>query len=216
MERKFTFTAGEYYHVYSRGVDRRLIFLDDVDREYFQKLLFLCNSTERFAIGSLPTGVSAYDVVRPDTLVDIGAYAEMPNHIHLLLHEKRDTGISKFLAKLLTAFAKYFNAKAERTGVLFERPFRAKHVEEDAYMHYLHGYIHINPVKLIEPQWKENGIRNKDAAKDFLEKYRFSSYIDFVGANRKEKTILNREVFPDYFTKPASFDQFIRELLDNQ
>ncbi len=44
-ERKFNFAIGEYYHLYSRGNDKRAIFLDDRDRLRFLVLLYICNNT---------------------------------------------------------------------------------------------------------------------------------------------------------------------------
>ncbi|MBI5138903.1 MAG: transposase [Candidatus Vogelbacteria bacterium] len=209
MERPFSFAVDEFYHVYSRGVDKRKIFDSNEDRVYFQKLLFLTNSTERIILRNLSRGISVYDINREDTLVDIGGYALMPNHIHLLLHEKQEHGISTFMSKLLTAYAVFYNKKVARQGALFDGRFRAKHAGEDSYMHYLYAYIPLNIVKLIQPNWKEEGIKNLPIVKQFLDDYPFSSYLDYLGNDREESVILNREPFPEYFHKLADFKDFI-------
>jgi len=213
MERQFNFAVGEYYHVYTRGVDKRVIFLDDDDRRYFQKLLYLANNSERIVLRDLPRGVSVYQIPRKDTIVDIGKYTCMPNHVHLLLHEKQEHGISTFMSKLLTPYAMYFNKKAQRQGALFDGRFRAKHAHDDAYLHYLYAYIPLNIIKLIEPKWKDMGIKNLAGAKRFLESYPFSSYQDYIGVERKEAVLLNREPFPDYFQKVDDFKSFIHDWL---
>ena len=213
MERTFEFAPDEFYHIYTRGVDKRAIFLDDEDRTYFQKLLFLANSTERIILRNLAKGISVYDIKREGTLVDIGKYVEMTNHVHLLLHEKQEHGISTFMSKLLTPYAMYFNKKVERQGALFDGRFRAKHVDNDSYMHYLYAYIPLNIIKLIQSKWKEEGIKDLARAKKFIEQYPFSSYLDYTGQQRDESVILNKEPFPDYFSKPADFKDFIHDWL---
>ena len=94
MERKFSFCEGEFYHVYNRGTDKRDIFMDHSDYEHFLKLLFLCNSTKRIHMRRLPHGLNIFDFDRPDTLIDIGLFTLMPNHFHLMLHEKKEGGIA--------------------------------------------------------------------------------------------------------------------------
>ena len=64
----------------------------------------------------------------------------------------------------------YFNKRYERTGGLFEGTFKATHANDDEYLKYLFAYIHLNSVKLIEPDWKENGIKDKNAANVFFKR----------------------------------------------
>ena len=142
-------------------------------------------------------------------LVDIGAYCLMPNHFHLLVREKNEGGIQKFMLKLLTAYSMYFNKKNERSGSLFENRFRALHVDDDDYLRYLLAYIHLNPIKLIDPHWKENGIRNTREAKQYLAGYQHSSYLDYTEGERYERAILNPEAFPKYFQTPNEFKDMV-------
>lgn len=212
MTRKFKFSVGEYYHVYNRGTDKRIIFMDEEDRLRFSVLLYLCNSHRNIVFRDIPIG-EAYGFERGDTLVDIGAYCLMVNHFHLLIREKEDNGVSIFMQKLLTSYSMYFNTKYKRSGSLYEGPFRATHVSEDRYLKYLFAYIHLNPVKIIDPQWKENGISNRVVAKEYLSKYLYSSYQEYLGILRKEWKIINRTAFPEYFTDPQDFEGFVDEWL---
>ncbi len=138
----------------------------------------------------------------------------MPNHFHLLVKEKEDGNISSFMEKLGTSYAMYFNRKYKRSGVLFQNTFKAEHVSRDEYLKYLYAYIHLNPVKLIEPLWKEEGIRNLPAAQKYLEAYRYSSYADYVTGKREESAILTPSEFPDYFEQEGDFDHFVKDWLD--
>lgn len=215
MQRNFKFSTDEYYHLYNRGVDKRKIFLEERDYRRFLALLYVCNSVKavdtniHFHEGR--SFLELFSVDRGETLVDIGAYVPMPNHFHLLVREKTEGGLTKFMSKLATAYSMYFNKKNDRTGSLFEGRFKAKHVDEDNYLKYLFAYIHLNPIKIIDPEWKENGIANRDIAKQYLTEYKYSSYPDYMGASRVEGAILNTSVFPEYFKNFKEFEQFIEE-----
>jgi putative transposase len=145
--------------------------------------------------------------------VDIGCYCLMPNHEHLLLYEREENGISTFIAKLFTAYVKYFNHRHQRSGALFDGRFRARHANTDAYLHYLYAYIHLNPIKLIQSDWKKKGIRNLEKAEQFLRHYHASSFLDYTGHTRSENNILDASNFPDYFDNKTDFKKFIKEWL---
>ena len=79
--------------------------------------------------------------------------------------------------------------------------FKARHANEDSYLEYLFAYIHFNPVEHVVPEWKEHGIDDMEKVKKYLEGYSFSSYPDYVTpSDRVEERILNRNVFPEYFS----------------
>ena len=214
MERKFSFSADEFYHIYNRGTDKRHIFLNEDDYRYFQKLLYICNSPNRIILRDLSKGISVYSVEREDTFVDIGSYCLMPNHFHLLLFEKRDSGISTFMSKLSTAYAVYFNRKYKRTGGLFEGRFKAIHVEEDGYLEYLFSYIHLNPIKLIQGDWKISGIKDLRKARQYLDDYKYSSYHDYSGSIREGNSILSKHNFPSYFSGVQDFKNLTDDWLN--
>ena len=207
------FSVGEYYHVYNRGVEKRRIFLDRNDKERFLRLLYIANSdipvvfrlSQKKPLADIPVGKKA---------VAIGAYTLMPNHIHLLIKEVVDGGLSLFMEKLMTAYAKYFNKKYDRVGSLFQSRFKAEHIDRDEYLKYIYAYIHLNPIKLIEPTWKEKGIGDMKRAKKFLDTYRYSSYQDYAGLHRPEKIILAPKGFPAYFEDRYAFADAHQDWLD--
>ena len=161
----------------------------------------------------MPSKSNVFRVERGNTLVDIGAYCLMGNHLHLLLHEKNQNGISAFMQKLTTAYVMYFNRKHERTGAFFEGTYKAKHLDEDDYLKYIFSYIHLNPVEHIEPEWKELGIKNMKKVKAYLASYIHSSYLDYTGREREEHAILNESAFPEYFIGKNSFRSFTKSWL---
>lgn len=209
MERKFNFAPEEYYHIYNRGTDKRKIFNDQKDYQRFMESLYLFNSTERVVLRLVPKKDRfIYD--REETIVDIGAYCLMPNHFHLLVRAKNDDGVSSFMEKIQTAYSMYFNKKYKRSGSLFEGPFKAQHINRDEYLKYLFSYIHLNPIKIINPKWKEVGINDINKSKEFLNSYKISSYQDYTTGDRLEANILNRKAFPEYFRGTKDFNDFIK------
>lgn len=206
--RKVPFVSNEYYHLYNRGNSKRNIFHNHLDYNRFLKVLYLANSDKNFLVNRIK---DIYSTERGAKLVSIGAYCLMPNHFHILIKQPDKGDVSKFMHKLLTAYSMYYNTKYKRTGGLFEGKFKSEHLDNDRYLKYIFSYIHLNPVKLIEPQWKESGIKNKARALIFLDKYAHSSYQDFLEKDREEGVILDRREFPDYF--PSKM-QFQKEILD--
>ena len=63
----------------------------------------------------------------------------------------------------------YFNRVNKRTGALFQSRFKSKYANNDIYLRYLFAYIHLNPIKIVDSNWKEKGISNIKKAKMFLQ-----------------------------------------------
>jgi putative transposase len=216
MTRKIPFEVGEYYHIYNRGVDKRDIFLVKNDHERFLALLYLCNTKKGLELPKdfVSEQAENFFSTRLKPLVDICAYCLMSNHFHILLREKAEGGVSAFMQKLMTAYTMYFNNRNERSGALFQGTFKAEHAGNDTYLKYLIAYIHLNPVKIIEPKWRENGLKDRKRAQEYLEIYKYSSYQDFYGIQRPQNNILTKGSLPEYFETPISFKENIREFLD--
>jgi putative transposase len=221
--RKTQFAEGEYYHIYNRGNSKQKIFLSDEDYDRFIKLLYLCNSMKRvnFRDEILAKKINAFDFERGEQIISIGAWVLMPNHFHLYItipqglsfvdEKEKINMISLFMNKLCTSYSMYFNKKYARTGALFEGKFRSVHIANDNQAKYLFSYIHLNPIKLIDPKWKEGEIKSVKESLDFLDKYKWSSYLDYKNKLREENVVLNREFFQGYFSNILDFD---KEILD--
>jgi putative transposase len=206
--RTIEFSLNEYYHIYNRGVERRVIFLDEADHERFVRLLYSANSDTSIYLSNFQ-GVKISKILRGKPLVAIGAWCLMPNHFHILLKEVSENGISIFMQKLLSGYSTYFNKKHYRRGTLFESKFKAKHLNTDEYLKYQYTYIHLNPIGIIDKGWKKKEIADKDRARKFLKEYKYSSYKDYLGEEREESIILNIEEFPEYFSRRTDFEKMI-------
>jgi putative transposase len=116
------------------------------------------------------------------------------------------------MKKLLTAYVMYFNKKYKRTGSLFEGKFKSQHSNSDRYLKYLFSYINLNPVKLVEPEWKEKGVKNKIEAYNFAKKYGYSSFSFLENEDKREVyKIIDITYFPKYF---LNFEDYKKEIFE--
>jgi len=216
--RKTKFAKGEFYHIYNRGVDKRVTFNGQRDYERFLFLLFACNdsrpllNSQFFYRGLASIEEFEFTKGKRNKLVDIICFCLMPNHFHLLLKQKLANGISIFMQKITTGYSMYFNKRNERSGSLFQGPYKAIHVNEDRYLKHLTCYLHLNPAELKEPKWKEKDIPNIKSMLEFIKNYQWSSYSDYLGINRFRK-ILSAELIPGLFGKASKYEEFISQSL---
>jgi len=208
----------EIYHIVMRGTEGRIIFPKEENYIRFIHDLFEFNdeeatlSTYRIHLQANTTRSDHVILERRKRklLVEILAFCLMPNHFHLLLRQLKNQGISHFMQKLNGGYATYINKKYERQGHLFQGKFRAVHIKNEEQFKNGFVYIHVNPVDLIEPNWKENGIKNVKKAIRFLENYRWSSYSDYLG-KKNFPSVTSR----DFITKVLVGSEGCREFVES-
>lgn len=207
------------YHIVNRGVDGRNIFLDDHDRLRFMHDLFEFND-EHPALNLHYFFGKSIDIERQyergrRVLLDILAFAVMPNHYHMLVQPKSDGAIPLFMKKLNMGYAKYFNEKYKRKGTLFQGRYKAVLVEDEAHFIHLPYYIHLNPLDMNFPEWRERVLRNPHKALKFLEEYRWSSHLDYLG-KRNFPSVIAKQFLLDVFggeqAYAKSFSDWLHEL----
>lgn len=184
----------EFYHLILRGVGDSKIFRNDNDYCRVLFSLYEFNTAEPIEIRNRYGGLSSdtlFNKKRRKLLIEIHAFCLMPNHIHLLVKQKVNNGITQFMRKFGTGYASYFNIKYKRKGHLFQGRFRAVHIKSDAQLEAVFIYIHTNPVSLIDFRWKEKGTINAQKAVKFLENYKWSSFLDYIG-NKNFPSITQR------------------------
>lgn len=166
--RKEVFAAGEYYHVYNRGVDKRKIF-----HHAGQYKRFIDTIKNILDTGSATLTNSIIDKnVALSAKIKLICYCLMPNHYHFILKQKVDDGISEFMHKLNTSYTKFYNISNKRSGRLFEYTFKARHIESEEILLHVSRYIHLNPL-----------IANLTSD---LRKYRWSSYRYFINISDRQ------------------------------
>jgi REP-associated tyrosine transposase len=116
---------GAFYHVTTRGNERRNIFLSRKDYEKF--LSYLRDAVHKFGIV-------------------LHTFVLMANHYHLIV-ESPKANLSSFMHALNSAYTTYFNIKRGRSGHLFQGRYKAFVIDKDHYLLELSRYIHLNSVR---------------------------------------------------------------------
>jgi putative transposase len=196
--KKPEFFDNEIYHIYNRGVEKRTIFEHESDYYRFIFALYECNNSDAVRVSQRI--IDRRQRLQGDTLqsreimVEILAFCLMPNHYHLVIRQLVDGGITNFMKKLGNSYVGYFNENHQRKGLgsLFQGPFKAVHVTNNNQFFNLVSYVFANPIGVLEPGWKENGVANVQDAIEFLSSYRWSSYLDSIGV-KNFPSVSNRD-----------------------
>jgi len=155
-------------------------------------------------------------VKKHEPLVHFLSFAEVVNHYHFLLLPNIENGISLYMQKLNTAFAKYFNLKYARKGILFESRYKMICIETEPQLDAIIRYINVkNPLDVYQPGWREAGLKDEEKGWDFLFEYAFSSFPDIFG-ERKSKllapdSIKNQFVDRESIYGKKSYEEFLRQ-----
>lgn len=116
---------GTLHHVIVRGIEKRKIVSDDLDRNNF---------------------VTRLGTIASETETPIYAWALMYNHAHILLRSG-PYGLSQYMRRLLSGYATSYNRRHRRHGHLFQNRYKSIVCEEDVYFKELVRYIHLNPMR---------------------------------------------------------------------
>lgn len=131
--RKIEMVNDEYYHVFNCGVEKRNIFTNQEELQFFFNGLKIFNKDDTNPL-----------VKDSKKLVEIVAYCLLPNHFHLLLKQKSDNGISRFMQKLCTSYVMFFNTKHKKSGSLFQGRFKSNHLSGEYTLPTLSSYVNLN------------------------------------------------------------------------
>jgi len=217
MEHQKQQPTQDFYHTLNRGVDKRTLFLDKQDYLRFIHNLYELNNEDRVestfgAFKNDPTLANTTSRKQRKLLVDILAFCLMPNHYHLLLSPRVENAIPKFMSKINIGYAKYFNQKYEREGTLFQGRYKKILITDNIHFLYLPFYIHFNPLDLKYPEWRENKISSPQKALEFLEVYKWSSHLEYLGA-KNYGSVLNKKVLNEVFDGNIGYKKLIKAYL---
>lgn len=182
--RKMPLAQGEIYHVFTKSIAGFKIF--NSDKAYLRMI----DTIAFYTLNKPPCKFSLWQPdTKPDTkpaldlgkdeekIVRILAYCLMPTHIHLILEQLKEKGISRFVNLILKSYSKYFNESHDRKGPLWEGRFKNVLVGSDEQLLHLTRYVHLNPVTSF--------LVNKP------EDWQFSSYKEYMGSIDSSKGICN-------------------------
>lgn len=200
-----------FYHTYNRGVEKRKVFLKEKD--YFRGVHDLYEFNDTNAVINLKQRLSNNNGYRISIieksrkkLVDLIVWCLVSNHYHFFSSPKIDNGLPRFHQKFGIGFSNFFNTKYKRSGVLFQGKYKKVQVVNDAQALQLICYIHANPLDLWKPHWKEKGLTvlETQSALRFLEKYRWSSHLDFWGT-KNFPSLIDTDSMSRFFKDPKEY-----------
>lgn len=196
-----------YYHLYNRGVEKRVIFADKQDESvflsYLKEYLLPKDPDNLLQIMGDSTSTSqqkadAKKLIRMNNFsdqFDLLAYCLMPNHFHLLVKQTVPRTIEMFMRSLCTRYVQYFNHRHDkRVGGLFQDTYKAVLIDSEEHLLHLSRYIHLNPLK--------KGLTLKECPQP-------SSYTNYLGII-KQGWVKPQEIL-SYFAKSGtnSYSSFV-------
>ncbi len=198
--------TNECYHIFTRSIAKYIIFNNDYDYLRLVEMLNLfqykdfCYKYHMFKRLAISTQTRIINELHRNgnRSVDIIAFCIMPTHIHLVLQQLEDGGISNFMSKVLNSYSRYFNIKHDRIGPLWESRFKNKHIEDDEQLLHTTRYIHLNPVtaNLV----------------DKPEDYEYSSYNEYIMPYTRK--ICNLDNLMDF--APEKYKDFVDDRISYQ
>lgn len=148
------YIENSYYHIYNRGVEKRLIFQDGQDYGVFLGYLkeyLLPKDTDLLQTHLANPNTTSKEkdkilkALRLNNFSDeitLLAYCLMNNHFHLFVKQKSLNSIDQFMQSLSTRYCTYFNRKYKRIGKLFQDIYKAANITNEPQFIYLSKYIH--------------------------------------------------------------------------
>src|SRR3989304_8979592 len=140
---------GTYCHVYNRGIENKTIFNDEDDynvflgflKEYLSAPPDIETTKKVFNINGRAFRGTPHMPKNYFGKLELVAYNLMPNHFHLLLHQKTSDSLEGFVRSLCTRYSMYFNKKYQRTGSLFQGPYKLALIKDETRLLHLPRYF---------------------------------------------------------------------------
>ncbi|MFH1094256.1 MAG: transposase [Candidatus Omnitrophota bacterium] len=192
--------SGRMYHVFTKSIAGFIVFNNDAE---YDRMIYALNYYKIMGIGYCYSDyikhVYKTDLLKDkDQTVDIIAYCLMPTHLHFILKQNVDKGISLFMRKVLNSYSKYFNCKIKRKGPLWESRFKNVKIENDEQLMHLTRYVHLNPVTA-------NLVKKPNF-------WKYSSYNEYL--NKTKEKICNYGEVLDI--DPGEYKEFVGSQIDHQ
>lgn len=194
----------EIYHIVTKSIAEYKIFNNDKDSDRMKDVIRYYQCTKQ------PISYSSLDKLSQEKatcfrnhandascekLVKIIAYCLMPTHIHLIVQQLRENGMSRFMSNVLNSYSRYFNLKHKRKGPLWQGRFKKVLVENQEQLLHLTRYIHLNPVTAY--------------LVDHPEDWLATSYHEYIQTVRRDDCFCEHHSLLDMSVK--AYKQFVEE-----
>lgn len=206
------FVNNGIYHIFNKTIDNRRIFENTSYCSHFLNLIKYYRSSEtKFSYSRLsrldPLLLNSYlkKISNQETFrITIIIYCLMPTHFHFLIKQKKEKGVSRFIADIINSFTRYFNIKSDRKGPIFLSDFKSVRINNEAQLIHVSRYIHLNPYS--------NSIikSNKE-----LENYQWSSYRDYV-IKTANKIVTCKDLLSQFNFNRERYKRFVLSNAEHQ
>ena len=204
--RRVPLVTGETYHILSKSIDSHKIFRDEDEYERIRALFRYYQAEEampKFSISFNKKNKQEFYQIHPspkEKSVEIISYCIMPTHIHLILRQMQEDGITRYMNNILSSYSHHFNIKTQRKGPLWESRFSNILVRTYEQLAHLTRYIHLNPVTAYLVNKPQNWL--------------FSSYREFLGQIKKDQQLCD---YAEYVrVEPEDYKKFVNSRIDYQ
>lgn len=144
--RNLSFNDGEYYHIYNRGFEKKILYRKTSDcSRFIDTLRFLTYENDLSFSHFLQRKNKSQYCIIPNDKLSLCCYCLMPNHFHLLIKQEKQAGISDFLQSLFTSYTKYYSIKYNKRGPIMDGRFQITTVQSQEQLFHITRYFHINP-----------------------------------------------------------------------
>jgi len=217
--RREPFTVGSFVHVIKRGARGSNIVRDDHDRARFLKLLRYLNDAnvprnwerEVSARRPMPRYSRPEHWPEADPYVSVLCFCLMDNHFHLLLCERKDGGVSKFMQRLSASMASHFNARHGERGTLFQGAYRARTAQDDRHLQYLAAYIQVKNVFELHPAGLARASQRYADSFNWAMGYEYSSLRDYI--LNIDRGLIDLSLVRQVLPPAKEFERFAKDVI---
>lgn len=206
--RRLIFANKQFYHIFNKSVGNAPIFVrkNDLKRAFslinFYRFKPQISYSHFQRLNEEVKRIKEKLIFTSSPLVEIHAFALMPNHFHFLLRQLQDDGIPLFISNMQNSFAKYFNTLYERRGSLFCEMFKAVFIESEEQLVHVSRYIHLNPVTSY--------MINKEE----LDSYIYTSFSSYT--RNQNLGFVTTDVILERFKDGGRYREFVYDQVDYQ
>ena len=211
--RRETLISGQIYHVYNKTIDSKKVFtVENYCRlmiallRYYRTNKLLPSFSHFQHMADSKTKEVLVEILNTKKYhkVEVLTYCLMPNHYHLLIKQKTDGGISKYMSDVLNALTRHINTKSNRKGPLFLPRFQSKRVVSQDQLNHVSRYIHLNP-------YSSKLVMNKNQ----LINYPWSSFSKYLSES-KDNLCNTAIILSEFNDNRGEYKEFVLENADHQ
>jgi len=202
--RKVVLANNQIYHILNRSLHRIPIFQNVKEKK---RIIDLINY---YSLKKRPCKFSRYKQFskerkervilelnpKREKRVEIICFCLMPNHFHLLLRQRQENGITRFMGDLQNSYVRYYNIKNNRKGPLFESQYKAIRISSEEQLLHVSRYIHLNP-------YSGYVVKNVNELID----YEWSSFKEYLNLANQE--LCNKNIILNRFNNSKEYKQFV-------